>query len=379
MDPTQLFRRSLATALALCVGAAPVLAQNAPPPAVTVATVQRQDVAPAYTFIGNVQAIQSVQIVARVTAFIDSEPVPQGSDVKAGQVLFELQTSQFQAALTAAQAQLDSGQAALHNAQISYERIARLTQQSVESQANLDQAIATRDQAQAAVLSAQANLAQAALNLSYCTIKSPIEGRIGAFSLTPGNLVTPTTPPLTTVNQVDPIRVVFSVSDKTVVQTEQQTGSSAAQLAKSVTLSLLLANGAKYNQQGKIAFLDNAVDPKTGTVAVYADFPNPDRLLIPGSYITVQVRSAKPEERPLVPVAAVQTDQSGSYVLTVTPDNTIAQQPVQLGNQIAQDYIVTKGLNGGERVVVEGVQKVRPGEKVNPQPAPAQTATGAAG
>ena len=356
-----------------------VAAGPAPPlPSVLVAPVQVRNVAPAYDFIGRVTAIQSVQIIPRITAFIDAEPAAQGADVKAGEVLFQLQKAQYQAALQSAQAQLDSANAALRNAQVAYARSAQLNKQGFEARANLDQATATRDQDQASVLGAQASVAQAGLNLSYATIVSPIDGRIGAITLTKGNLVTPSTPALATVNQMDPIRVVFSVSDSVLVGVEQKAGTTAEKIASSLTVGLTLPDGTTYKQSGKISFLDNQVDPQTGTVSVYADFPNPERLLLPGSFVSVDVRSAKPEEHPVVAVAAVQTDQSGSYVLTVGADGTVHQQSVVLGHQIAQDFIVTKGLSGGERVIVEGVQKVRPGEKVNAQTAPAAVAAVAA-
>ncbi len=365
--------------LALAAGHARAQSQGAktPPPAVTVAPIAVKDVAPVYSFIGHVIAIQSVQVLPRVTAFIENVPVKQGSDVKAGQVLFELQKTQYQAAVQSAQANLDSAQAAFWQAQLAYQRSARLNKQGFEAQANLDQAKATADQDQANVQSAQANLAQAALNLSYCTITSPIEGRIGTVALTKGNLVTPSTPPLATVNEIDPIRVVFSVSDRVIVNIKQSSGATQGQIAAGLTLNLQLSDGSQYKQSGKITFLNNQVDTATGTVSVYADFPNPDRLLLPGAYATVQVHRTTPEERPLVPVAALQTDQSGRFVLVVGSDNKVAQQPVTLGRQLAQDYIVQKGLSGGERVIVAGLQKVKPGETVNPVAAPSPTESAA--
>ncbi len=348
----------------------------APPPAVTVAPVAVENVAPANTFIGRVTPIQSVQVVPRVTAFIEDVPVRQGSDVKAGEVLFQLQKTQYQAAVQAAQAQVDSAKAALENAQLAYQRAQQLAKQGFVAQANLDQATATRDQDQAQVLAAEANLAQAALNLGYCTIVSPIDGRIGAITLTKGNLVTPSTPALATINQLDPIRVVFSVSDSVIVKVEQQTGATQNEIASKLVVGLLLPDGSQYKQAGKISFLNNQVDPQTGTVSVYADFPNPDRLLLPGAFVNVNVRREQPEEKPVVPAAAIQTEQNGSYVLVVGSDNKVKQQPVTLGSQIGQDYIINKGLTGGEMVIVAGVQKVRPGEKVNPSAAPAaQTAS----
>jgi membrane fusion protein, multidrug efflux system len=361
--------------IAFSTGLLPGAAPAPLPPAVLVSPVEVRDVAPAYDFIGRVTPIQSVQIVPRITAFIEEEPVAQGADVKAGDVLFELQKTQYQAAVQSAQAQLDSANAGLRLAQLAYGRAAQLYNQGVESQATLDQATATRDQNQASMLGAQANLAQAALNLSYSTIRSPIDGRIGAITLTRGNLVTPSTSALATVNQMDPIRVVFSVSDRVLVGVERRTGSTVGQIAEGLVVGLILPDRSRYGQTGTISFFNNQVDPQTGTVSVYVDFPNPDRLLLPGSFVSVDVRNAQSEERAMVSVAAVQTDQSGHYVLTVTSDGTVHQQPVTLGRQIAQDFIVTKGLSAGDRVIVDGVQKVRPGEKVNAQSAPAPTPT----
>ncbi len=260
-----------------------------PPPAVLVTPVRVENVAPVYSFIGHVTAIQSVQVVARVTAFIEAEPAKQGSDVKNGDVLFQLQKTQYQAAVQAAQASLDNANAALRQAQLAYDRAAQLAKQGFEAQANLDQATATLAQDKANVLGAQANVAQAALNLSYTTIVSPIDGKIGAITLTKGNLVTPSTPPLVTINQLDPIRVVFSVSDRTLVDVEQKAGVGADKIAAGLTVGLVLPDGSKYKQTGKISFLNNEVDPQTGTVSVYTDFPNPDHLLLPGSYVNADV------------------------------------------------------------------------------------------
>jgi membrane fusion protein, multidrug efflux system len=343
-------------------------AQNSAP-AVTVAPVVVRDVAPQQRYIGRVTAIQAVQVVARVTAFITQVPVTQGSNVKAGQVIYRLDPSQYQAALNSAQAQLASAQAALQLAQVTYERTARLRSQNAAPQATLDQAVATRDQDQANVQAAQANVQEAQLNLSYCTITSPIDGRIGAITLTTGNLVTPSTPPLATVNQLDPIRVIFSVSSQ-VITAAERTSNTEARIAPGLPVRIELPDGSIYDQTGKVAFLNNQVDPQTGTVSIYADFPNPNALLLPGEYVNVLVAPAQPEPRPLLPVEAVQTEQSGSFVLVVGPDNKVVQQRVALGRQIGQNFIVQQGLSGGERVIIQGLQKVHPGETVEAVEAP---------
>lgn len=355
----------LALMFGLLAGHRQALAKPASaPPVVTVATVESHNVAPSYHFIGHVTAIQTVAVVSRVTAFVEHVPVTEGSDVKPGQVLLELQKTQYEAALQSAEAQLASAQAALKNDQVAYERAERLNHQGFEAQSNLDSAIATRDQAQASVESAQAAVTQAALNLSYCTIRSPISGRIGVVTPNKGDLVTPGTTALATINQLDPIRVVFSVAVTDLKQALHQTGWALTQATKKLAVNLQLPDGSNYDQTGKIAFFGNQVDLQTGTVPVYADFANPQDRLLPGEYVSALVHSAKPEERLLVPVAAVQTDQKGSYVLTVGADNKVSQQPVTTGQQIAQSFIVTKGLAAGARVIVVGVQKVHAGEVV---------------
>jgi membrane fusion protein (multidrug efflux system) len=362
---------ALLAALALVAPAAGAASKPKPPPplpAVVVAPVRLKNIAPVYTHIGRVIALQSVQVVPRVTAFLDQVAVRQGSEVKAGQVLFRLQQAQYQAALESAEASLTSAQAAVQNASLAYQRAARLSQHGFEAQSNLDQAAATLKQDQATVLSSKAGVIQAALNLSYCTIASPISGRIGAVALTKGNLVTPSSGALVTVNQLDPIRVVFSVTDSAIIGARQSRNASQEAIAKGLAVTLKLPNGSEYAQAGKIAFFDNQVSVQTGTVSVYADFANPRALLLPGAYVTVEIREAQPKERLMVPVAAVQTSRSSKFVLVVGPDHKVRQQKVALGAQIGEDYVVKQGVGNNQDVVVEGIQKVKPGQTVNPSP-----------
>jgi membrane fusion protein, multidrug efflux system len=349
-------------------------ARGGPLPTVTVAPIAVQNVAPVYSFIGRVIAIQSVSVVPRVTAFIDSVPVTQGSEVKTGQVLFQLQKTQYQAALQSAQAQLAHDQALLAEARDDLDRYQQLAKQnSIAKQQAADQAFLVQ-QDEATVRLDQANVDNAKLNLSYTTIISPIAGQIGAVTLTKGNLVTPSTPALATVNQLDPIRVVFSVSY--LMNTAEKAGLSPAKAAAR-TIQLKLPDGAAYKSAGQIAFFDNLVNQQTGTVSIYADFPNPYHLLLPGTLVTVDVHRTEPQKQPLVPVEAVQTNQNGSFVLLVDSDDKVEEQPVALGSQVAQSFIVEKGLTGGERVIIDGVQKVKPGETVDPVSAPPAAAASA--
>jgi membrane fusion protein (multidrug efflux system) len=356
--------RRLGRAACLALVAAIPAARADQPPSVVVTPVVTANIAPSTTNIGHVIAIQSVKIIPRVTAFINAVNVSQGAEVKAGEVLFTLQPEQYQAALQTAQANLASAQAALENAALVYDRAARLNSTGFESQSSLDQARATRNESQANVLAAEASLATARLNLSYCTITAPINGRIGAVTLTKGNLVTTTTGALATINQLDPIRVVFSVSSNSPILTAMQSSAGQKGANNPFTIHLDLPDGSQYQYPGKIAFLDNQVDSATGTVNIYADFPNPESLLLPGAYVNVASAPEQPQEALLVPVAAVQTDQSSNFVLVVDRDNKVRQQTITTGTQIGQSFVVKSGLAANDRVIIDGIQKVKIGQPV---------------
>jgi membrane fusion protein (multidrug efflux system) len=358
----------LLAAAVLLAGQAPARAAApagaTPAASVVVAPVVAQNIAPSTSNIGHVIAIQSVKIIPRVTAFIDDVNVQQGSKVKTGQVLFTLQTAQYQAALQTAQANLASAQAAEQNAELVYERGARLNSTGFEAQSSLDQAEATRNEDQANVLSATATVANAQLNLSYCTITAPIDGRIGAVSLTKGNLVTTTTGTLATINQLDPIRVVFSVSSNSPILAAVEGSGPAEDAGAKFNVSIDLPDGGHYPYTGKIAFLDNQVNSSTGTVNVYADFQNPKSLLLPGAYVSVLTSPAQAQEALMVPVAAVQTDQNSEFVLLVGQDNKVVEQKITLGPQIGQNFVAQSGLKLGDKVIVDGIQKVKIGDVV---------------
>jgi len=344
----------------------------APAPSVVVAPVAQANIAPSTNNIGHVIAIQSVKIVPRVTAFIDAVNVQQGSTVKAGQVLFTLQTDQYQAALQTAQANLAAAQAALENADLVYLRASSLNASGFTAESTLDQARATRDEDKANVLSAAAQLANARLNLGYCTITAPISGRIGTVALTKGNLVSTSTGALATINQLDPIRVVFSVSNNSpILEAVQSSAGKPNGGSAAFNVSIDLPDGSSYPYQGKIAFLDNQVDSATGTVNVYADFQNPRSLLLPGAYVAVLTSPAKPQEALMVPVAAVQTDQNSDFVLLVGPDSKVTQRTITLGPQIGQNFVAKSGLQMGDKVIVDGIQKVKIGDTVTATVAPA--------
>jgi membrane fusion protein, multidrug efflux system len=344
----------------------------APLPAVTVTPVTEQNIAPSFSNMGHVIAINSVQIIPRVTAYLDKVNVKQGTDVKVGQVLFTLQTAQYQAALELAQADLASAKAALENAQLQYQRAANLRTTGFEAESALDTALATRNEDQANVLAAEANVANAQLNLSYCTIVAPINGRIGYIPPTTGDLMTPTTGSIATINQLDPIQIEFPVPSTSPILAAAQAAQNGPLGAK-FAISIDLPDGQPYPFKGHIAFLDNEVDTSTGTVNVYANFPNPKAQLLPGAYVNVITAPATAQEALLVPITAVQTGANGQFVLVVGADHKVAQEAVTVGDQIGQNYIVRSGLTEGEMVIVDGIQKVKVGNTVSETIAPAAT------
>lgn len=345
----------------------PAFAQTsqAPLPVVTVATIQVEDVAPRIQFIGRVEAIQQVDVRARVNGFLDEVAFSEGQDVAAGDLLFVIEPDQYEAALSQAKAQQASAEANLANAQLTLDRRQQLYNTRTGTKADLDQATADRDAAAAALESAKASVRVAELNLSYTRITSPITGRIGKANITVGNVVGPSSDVLARVVQLDPIRVVFSVSERDFVTVaQQQEGATIEQIDAGFVPTLMLPNGTEYPGEGKIEFVGNEIDPATGTVPVRATFANPDRMLLPGGTLSVSVRPAESRRMPLVPIEAVQQSRDGKFVLVVGSDNQVEERPIRATQQVGQNWAVEDGLKAGERVIVEGLQKVRPGGQV---------------
>ncbi|MFS2013228.1 efflux RND transporter periplasmic adaptor subunit [Azospirillum sp. CT11-132] len=363
-----------AAVLSGLLAAAPAQAQaqdqKAPPPAVTTVPVQSRDVAPASEFIGRIEAIRSFEARPRIEGTVEQVAFQEGQDVHEGDLLYVIEPAPYQAALDSAKAQLASAEAKLREAERAYNRAEELRQRGNVSQAQLDQALADRDAAQAAVMMNQAQVRTAEINLGYTRITSPVDGRIGATAVTQGNLVNPSTGVLATVVQLDPIRAVFSVADRDLLAFQRKFDvRQPSQAAEKFVPTLVLPDGSDYAEEGRIEFANNRVDPQTGTVSIRATFANPQRLLLPGQYVTVRVRRDQPEQRPVVPVASVQQDQQGHYVLVLDDQNRVQRRPVETGAQVDQSLVVEKGLTAGETVVVGGVQKVRPGMVVQPTPA----------
>jgi membrane fusion protein (multidrug efflux system) len=365
-----LFILALAAA-ALSLPAAAQAPANAPPPAVTVAPVENKDIAPSREFIGRVEAVQAVDLRARVQGFLREVSFREGQDVKAGEALFVIEPDQYEAALAQAEAQLASARATLKNADLNLDRRQELRRSGNVSIADVDKATADRDSAAAAVASAEAGVQVARLSLGYTKIVSPIAGRIGRAAFTEGNLVGPDSGPLARVVQLDPIRVVYSVSERDFIAvTREESGATPAEISVGFVPRLRLADGSAYPQPGKVDFVDNEVDPATATIAVRAVFPNPKGILLPGETVNVVVRPAQGKEMPIVPMSAVQESRDGRFVLVVDAQNRVEARPIKTGAQVGQAWTVEEGLAPGETIIVDGLQKVKPGIVVQPARAP---------
>jgi len=340
-------------------------AQNAPPPpAVSVTPVASRQITETGDYIGRVTAIDKVDVVARVPGFIEERNFVEGQNVKKGDLLFRIEQATYKAAVDQQRANLAKAKATEVNAKLQLERGKELVRNQNIPQSTLDQRAADEAAAEAGVLEAQALLDQAEINLGYTEIRSPIDGRIGLATFTEGNLVQPSSGKLATIVSQDPIYVIFQVSQRNVIAYRQRVAQSPDKNPH-VTIHIKLPNGSVYPHPGVTNLLDVQVDPTTDTVAVRARVPNPDGLLIAGGVVGVTVERGAPRRALTVPQAAVLLDQAGSYVLVVGADKKVEQRRITTGAEQGRDVVVTDGLKEGELVIVEGVQKVRPGQVVS--------------
>jgi membrane fusion protein, multidrug efflux system len=339
-------------------------AQSAPPPpAVSVAPVASRQISETSDFIGRVTAIDKVDIVARVPGFIEERNFTEGQLVKKGDLLFRIEQATYKAAVEQARATLAKAKAAEVNAKLQLERGKELVRNSNIPQATVDQRAADEEAAQASVMEAQALLDQAEINLGYTEIRSPIDGRIGLATFTVGNLVQPSSGKLATIVSQDPVYVIFQASERDVLEYKRKILESRDNNAQA-TIRIKLPNGSVYPHSGVNNFLDVQVDPNTDTVAVRAQVPNPEVLLIPGGVVGVTVERGAPRSALVVPQSAIQLDQAGRYVLVVDAAKKVELRRITTGAEQGRNVVVTGGLKEGELVIVEGIQKVRPGQVV---------------
>jgi membrane fusion protein, multidrug efflux system len=356
--------RAVVCALGLAMSSGIATAQGAPPPpAVSVAPVVSRQISDTSDYVGRVAAIDKVDIVARVQGFLEERKFVEGQLVKKGDLLFRIEQDTYKAAVEQARANLAKAKATEVNAKLQLERGKELVRNNNIPQATVDQRQADEDAAQAGVMEAQAALDQAEINLGYTEIRSPIDGRIGIAIFTEGNLVQPSSGKLATIVRQDPVYIYFQASERDVLDYKRKILESKDKDAKS-TIRIKLPNGTIYPHAGVNDFLDVQVDSTTDTVRVRGVVPNPERLLIPGGIVGVMLERGEPRPALLVPQSAVLLDQAGRYVLVVNADKKVEQRRITAGAEQGRDIVVTDGLKQGELVIVEGIQKVRPGQVV---------------
>jgi membrane fusion protein (multidrug efflux system) len=359
----------------VCAAALPLLgcgdgkqaAPAAPPPAVTVVKVIVEDARPTSSFTGRVQAKDKVELRARVDGFLEQRLFKEGADVKNGDLLLTIEKGLYQAAVDQARAGLEKAEATLKLADVEIERQTQLVQRNVGTQAKLDEVTARQGEARGEVLAQKAELEKAQLQLGYTDIRAPIAGRIGRASVSVGNFVSPSTGALATIVSQDPIYVSFPVTQREILEVRKAEGSTGK--PAEYVIYLRLADGSRYVHPGKVDFLDVTVNQGTDTVQVRTIFPNPERLLVDGQLVAVVAEVGKSEPAIVVPQQALQIDQTGPYVLIVDKDAKVQVRRIETGEGRGGNIVVTKGLAAGERVITEGIQKVRPGQVTQPNEA----------
>lgn len=332
-------------------------------PAVTVTPVVSKPISASAEFVGQTEAYQTVDLRARVTGFLIEQPFTEGALVKKGELLYVIDPSEYNAKRAAAAAKVERVKATIEEAKSQLRRYSVLVERGTASEARLDEARATEGEARADLAAAKADLERAELDVSYTRIVSPISGKIGKSSVDVGNLIGLDSGVLATVVSQDPIRVTFAVSERDYLDYQK-----AVKQGKTTgyTPRIRLANREIYEHDGKLDFVDNRVDPETGTIKVRVEFPNPDALVLPGQFVNVIMVSQQPESQLVVPQATVQENQAGPFVLIVDKENRVVTRPVKTGQRTGTEIVITEGLSEGETIIVEGIQKVRPGAKVNP-------------
>jgi len=350
-----------------------------PPPDVGVIVAKASTVPLQQDMVGRLAPFRSADVRARVPGVVQKRVYEEGSDVREGQVMFVIDPAQLRAELGQIQASRAQAQASYANAKAAADRARQLLPQKFISKSDYDNALAAERSAAASVQAGKAAVDSAQINLGYATVRSPISGRAGKQQVTEGALVGQGTATLlTTVDQIDPLYVNFSMSVSELDQLRRLQGNSGGDSQ----VQVLLPDGTPYARTGTLDFSGNVVDPATGSVALRARIPNPDKQLLPGTYVTLKTTLGEVSNAFLIPQAAVQRDAKSAYVLAVGQDGKVVRKDIDADRSQGSNWIVTKGLAGGEQIIVSGLQKAQPGQpaKASPwQPAGAQPAAGQPG
>ncbi len=341
-------------------------AQQRPPVQVVVDEVVSEPYQPKSEYVGRLQARDDVGIEAKVTGYLLTRDFREGQFVERDQILYTIESSEYEAALARARADLASAVANQANAERNYKRGMELLPRGAISQAEMDDLTAKKLDADARIESANAQIFSAEVNLGFTTIRAPISGRIGRSIASVGDLVGPTSGNLTTLVSIDPIEALFTISEATYVAAISGRMSDGANVdaLRDIEVTLELTNGVVYPEVGMIDYIANRVDQTTGTLESRASIPNPHSALVPGQYVRVILKSTTLLYGLFLPQAAVQADQQGSFVLIVDGGSVVQRRNVELGDRFDDLVLVKKGVEEGDRAIVRGLQQVRPGMPV---------------
>src|SRR3984893_6206478 len=378
----------LLTAGVIAIGASTVArAQPAAtgPPAVGVVEATKRPITETSEFLGRIEAVNRVNVVARVSAFLEKRLFNEGAEIKKGDELYRLERGPFEADLASKKALVAQLQATLENAKLTTERARTLLGGPAGQQSTYDAALANQRSLEAQVQAALAQVQASQINLDYTDIRSPIDGKIGRTAVTEGNVVGPGSGVLTTIVSQDPMYVLFPVSVRQRLELRERYVTRGG--FNAVVIKIRLTDGRLYDQTGQLNFVDNTVAQSTDTISVRGAIPNPTlhdpsttggpvRELTDGEFVTVMLEGVQPVEVLAIPRSAVLSDQQGDYVFTVGADNKAEQRRIQLGQSTPTVAAVIHGLALGDKVIVEGLQRVRPGQPVSPGPASALIQSG---
>ncbi|WP_298257126.1 efflux RND transporter periplasmic adaptor subunit [Bradyrhizobium sp.] len=344
--------------------------QGAPaPPAVGVLEAAKRPITEINEFLGRIEAVNRVAVVARVTAFLEKRLFTEGSELKTGDLLYQLERGPFEADLNSKQAQVAQLQATLDNAKLTTNRAKTLLSGPAGQQSTYDTALANQRSLEAQVQAAQAQVDLSKINVDYTEIHSPIDGRIGRTAVTEGNVVSPSSGTLTTIVSQDPMYVTFPVPVREALGLRDRYAPRGG--FNAVVIRIRLPDGRSYGQVGHLNFVNNTIDQGTDTISLRASIPNPKiaggvRELTDNEFVTVALEGVQPVEVIAIPRSAVLSDQQGDYVFVLGADNKAEQRRIKLGQSTSTVASVTSGLSAGEKVIVEGMQRVRPGQAVAP-------------
>ena len=348
---------------------------SAPPlsvPSVMISTVATQSIKETSEFIGRTTAVNDVQIRARVQGYLLQRNFREGDDIAINDVLFVIDPEPYEAAAAAARGDVELANAEVVRATDDLKRYERLIKSKSVSEQTLDKARSDKLQADARLTSARAKLKAAENDLQHTVIRAPISGRIGRSIVSVGNLIEPGSGALARLVELDPIYVAFAAGERELISVKERNmqGAEGSVDIGHLEVKLRLPNNRDYSETGRIDFIDNAVDPNTGTVMVRAKFPNNDQLLVPGLFVRAILSREETVDTVMIPEQSLQEDQAGRFVMLVDTNDTVDIRRVKIGRSINGYAVVLDGLQIGERVVVEGIQKIRPGMTVKSVEAP---------